>query len=75
LSECHCVRALRKIFDSFAVPAAAPGINDSAPSAWGHWIRVGVAFPHADGKVLQIELKALPTNGKLIVRLHKAKAE
>jgi hypothetical protein len=40
-----------------------------------NWIRVGVAFPHADGDGFQIELKALPVSGRLVMRLHKAKAE
>lgn len=40
-----------------------------------NWIRVGVAFPHADGEGFQIELKALPITGKLVMRLHKPKAD
>jgi hypothetical protein len=39
------------------------------------WIRVGVAFPHADGDGFQIELKALPVQGKLVMRLHKQKVD
>lgn len=38
-----------------------------------NWIRVGVAFPHEDGEGFNIELKALPIGGKLVVQLHKAK--
>ena len=32
-----------------------------------NWTKVGVAFPHADGIGFNIELKAFPRDGKLIV--------
>ena len=54
-------------------------VADSYQNAAGetqvNWIRVGVAFPHADGEGFQIELKALPLTGKLVMKLHKPKAE
>jgi len=31
------------------------------------WTKVGVAFPHAEGGGFNIELKAFPRDGKLIV--------
>ena len=31
------------------------------------WTKIGVAFPHHDGPGLNIELRALPTNGRLVV--------
>ena len=37
------------------------------------WTRVGVAFPHDDGKGFQVQLKALPVDGKLVIRLHLPK--
>ncbi len=40
-----------------------------------NWIRVGTAFPHADGDGFQITLAALPVSGKLVVRLHKSKED
>jgi hypothetical protein len=40
-----------------------------------NWIRVGVAFPHDDGEGFQINLKALPIGGTLVMKLHKPKAE
>jgi hypothetical protein len=40
-----------------------------------NWIRVGVAFAHADGMGFQLDLKALPTNGKLVMKLHEPKSE
>lgn len=31
----------------------------------------GVAFPHTDGNGMNVELHALPVNGKLVIRLHE----
>ena len=39
------------------------------------WTRVGVAFPHDDGKGFQVQLKALPVDGKLVIRLHVPKTK
>ena len=35
------------------------------------WIRVGVAFPHKDGKGFNVQCKALPGDGKLVIRLNE----
>jgi len=32
------------------------------------WTKIGAAFPHADGLGFNLELKALPVGGKLVVR-------
>lgn len=40
-----------------------------------NWTRVGVAFPHKDGQGLNLELRALPVNGKLVIRRHEPKEE
>lgn len=45
--------------------------NDGSPQA--NWIRVGIAFPHKDARGYNIEIKALPINGKLVLREHEAK--
>jgi hypothetical protein len=54
-------------------------VPDSYEAADGstkiNWIRVGVAFPHSDGQGYQIELKALPVGGKLVMKLHEPKTE
>jgi hypothetical protein len=34
------------------------------------WTRVGVAFPHSDGKGFNVLLQALPLDGKMVLRLH-----
>jgi hypothetical protein len=31
------------------------------------WTKIGVAFPHHDGPGLNIELRAFPRNGRLVV--------
>jgi hypothetical protein len=36
----------------------------------GSWIRIGSAFPHRDGKGFNVELKAAPIGGRLVVREH-----
>lgn len=33
------------------------------------WLNLGVAFPHKDGKGLNVILQALPLDGKLVLRL------
>ena len=53
----------------------ADNYETAAGGSQVNWIRVGVAFPHTDGDGFQIELKALPINGKLVMRLHKPKAD
>jgi hypothetical protein len=40
-----------------------------------NWMRIGVAFPHKDGKGFQIQLQAFPVNGKLVLRKHESKPE
>ena len=37
------------------------------------WTRIGVAFPHKDGKGYSLILQALPVDGKVELRLHEAK--
>jgi len=31
------------------------------------WTKIGVAFPHHEGPGFNVELRALPTNGRLVV--------
>lgn len=40
-----------------------------------NWMRVGVAFPHKDGQGFNLELRAVPTDGKLVIRVHEDKPE
>ena len=37
------------------------------------WTRIGVAFPHRDGKGFNVILQALPVDGRIELRLHEAK--
>jgi hypothetical protein len=39
------------------------------------WMRIGVAFPHEDGKGFNLSLHALPVDGKIVVRLYEPKDE
>jgi hypothetical protein len=40
-----------------------------------NWIRVGVAFENKDAKGFNLQLTALPVNGKLVMRLHEPRQE
>jgi len=40
---------------------------ETATGKGRNWTKVGVAFPHAEGPGFNIELKAFPRDGKLIV--------
>ena len=37
------------------------------------WTRIGVAFPHKDGKGYSLILQALPVDGKVELRIHEVK--
>lgn len=39
------------------------------------WTKVGVAFPHTDGKGYRVVLQALPVDGVIVLRLHEPKAD
>lgn len=54
-------------FDAFQVEDAANGQKS-------YWTRVGVAFPHADGKGFNLVLRALPLDGKVVLRQHEPKS-
>lgn len=47
--------------------------EDGAGAEKANWTRVGVAFPHKDGNGLNVELRAIPVSGKLVIRRHEAK--
>ena len=36
-----------------------------------NWIRIGVAFENKDGKGFNVQLRAVPIGGKLVLRLHE----
>jgi hypothetical protein len=35
------------------------------------WTRIGIAFPHKDGKGLNVDCNAIPVDGKFVIRLHE----
>jgi hypothetical protein len=49
--------------------------EDGAGTEKSNWTRVGVAFPHKDENGLNVELRAVPVNGKLVIRRHEAKTK
>ncbi|WFU07535.1 hypothetical protein QA648_36985 (plasmid) [Rhizobium sp. CB3171] len=40
-----------------------------------HWTKIGAAWSHNDGEGFNIQLTALPLNGRLIVRKPKAERD
>ena len=47
--------------------------EDGAGAEKSNWTRIGVAFPHKDSDGLNVELRAVPVSGKLVIRRHVAK--
>ena len=47
--------------------------EDDAGAEKSNWTRVGVAFPHKDSDGLNVELRAIPVSGKLVIRRHVVK--
>jgi hypothetical protein len=39
------------------------------------WMRIGVAFPHEDGKGFNLALHAVPVDGKVVLRLFEPRDE
>ena len=39
------------------------------------WMRIGVAFPHEDGKGFNLALHATPVDGKVVLRLFEPKED
>lgn len=42
--------------------------SDANPEQGGFWTRIGSAWPHKDGKGLNLVLSALPVNGRVVLR-------
>ncbi len=59
----------RSNFDAFTVREYEASNGESRRE----WTRIGVAFPHKDGKGYSLLLQALPVDGKVELRLHEAK--
>lgn len=57
-------------FDAFSVRSYAAGGEERS-----EWTRIGVAFPHKDGKGYSLILQALPVDGKVELRIHEPKKE
>jgi hypothetical protein len=59
------------IYDALVVRQFTDGKGEER----NRWHNVGVAFPHEDGDGFNVTLDALPVDGKLVLRLRKAKEE
>ena len=57
-------------FDAFTVRTYEAGGEERRD-----WTRIGVAFPHKDGKGYSLILQALPIDGKVELRIHEPKKE
>lgn len=49
--------------------------NDANGEPKTQWTRLGVAFPHADGNGFNVVLRAIPLDGKLVLRIYEPKNE
>jgi hypothetical protein len=58
-------------FDVFVVE----DYKDKSGEDKASWLRIGIAFPHKDGKGFNAELRAVPVSGKLVLRLHEPATE
>jgi hypothetical protein len=47
--------------------------TNSEGAEQANWIRLGTAFAHKDGKGFNVELKAMPVSGKLVIREYEPK--
>ena len=47
--------------------------NDKQGEEQADWRKVGVAFPHSDGKGFNVECDLMPLDGKLTLRLYEPK--
>ena len=48
-------------------------IQDGDENRPDFWTKIGAAFAHNDGKGYSLLLNALPTNGRLTIRVHEPK--
>jgi hypothetical protein len=53
---------------SYLTVSIVEDYEDASGEKAARWTKVGAAFPHKDGKGFNIELSALPLNGKLVLR-------
>ena len=45
------------------------------PNEKPYWLNIGMAWPNKDGKGFNINLQALPLDGKLVIREYEPEAE
>ena len=50
-------------------------VRDRGPGQKSFWTRIGVAFPHADGKGYNIQLEVAPLDGRISLRVASEKKD
>ncbi|SFN45815.1 hypothetical protein [Dokdonella immobilis] len=48
---------------------------ESGGETKAEWLKVGTAFPHADGKGFNLVLHAVPVDGKLVLRTYEPRED
>jgi hypothetical protein len=59
--------------DAFHVKNVAD--KAGGPGEKSYWTKIGVAFPHADGKGFNVVLDCMPFNGEVVLRLPEPREE
>ena len=54
---------------------AAYAVEEGRRGQKSYWTRIGRLFQHEDGKGYDLPLNALPTNGRIVIRLDEPKPE
>jgi hypothetical protein len=56
-------------------PYAVYIVDDRGEGSKSFWTKVGSAWPNGDGKGFNVQLTALPLDGRLVIRAPKNEAE
>jgi hypothetical protein len=56
-------------FDAFTVT------TEEGEQSQAFWHKIGVAFPHTDGKGFNVVLNSIPFDRKIVLRLHEPKPQ
>jgi len=56
-------------FDAFTIT------TDEGDQPQAFWHKIGVAFPHTDGKGFNVVLNSIPFDRKIVLRVHEPKPQ
>ncbi len=48
-------------------------VRNNGDNGKGFWTKIGVAWPHKDGKGLDVRLNAMPIDGRVAIRKYEPK--